>query len=98
MVWNSWSRYINCNICRCGHVFTDKEITMQQVNLNSPIEFNLENGFDPVEKEIKSVTRAGYYPDKKSIIIKLVADKKNRRMLGAQLRSLGEKLLKAGSI
>jgi NADPH-dependent 2,4-dienoyl-CoA reductase/sulfur reductase-like enzyme len=45
----------------------------------------LENGFDPVEKEIKSVTRAGYYPDKKSIIIKLVADKKNRRILGAQI-------------
>jgi NADPH-dependent 2,4-dienoyl-CoA reductase/sulfur reductase-like enzyme len=45
----------------------------------------LENGFDPVEKEIKSVTRAGYYPDKKSIIIKLVADKKSRRILGAQI-------------
>jgi NADPH-dependent 2,4-dienoyl-CoA reductase/sulfur reductase-like enzyme len=45
----------------------------------------LENGFDPVEKEIKSVTRAGYYPDKKSIIIKLVADKKSRRIFGAQI-------------
>jgi len=45
----------------------------------------LENGFDPVQKEIKSVTRAGYYPDKKSIIIKLVADKKSRRILGAQI-------------
>ncbi|MGA6988947.1 MAG: FAD-dependent oxidoreductase, partial [Nitrososphaeraceae archaeon] len=45
----------------------------------------LENGFDPVEKEIKSVTRAGYYPNKKSIIIKLVADKKSRRILGAQI-------------
>jgi NADPH-dependent 2,4-dienoyl-CoA reductase/sulfur reductase-like enzyme len=45
----------------------------------------LENGFDPVEKEIKSVTRAGYYPNKKSILIKLVADKKSRRILGAQI-------------
>ena len=45
----------------------------------------LENGFDPVEKEIKSVTRAGYYPNKKSIIVKLVADKKSRRILGAQI-------------
>jgi len=45
----------------------------------------LENGFDPVQKEIKSVTRAGYYPDKKSIIIKLVADKKSHRILGAQI-------------
>ena len=56
----------------------------------------LENGFDPVEKEIKSVTRAGYYPDKKSIIIKLVVDKKSRRILGVRL--LGEKRLKVGSI
>jgi NADPH-dependent 2,4-dienoyl-CoA reductase/sulfur reductase-like enzyme len=45
----------------------------------------LENDFDPVEKEIKSVTRAGYYPNKKSILIKLVADKKSRRILGAQI-------------
>ncbi|MGB8642578.1 MAG: FAD-dependent oxidoreductase, partial [Nitrososphaeraceae archaeon] len=45
----------------------------------------LENGFDPVEKEIKSVTRAGYYPNKKSIIVKLIADKKSRRILGAQI-------------
>ena len=38
-----------------------------------------------MEKEIKSVTRAGYYPNKKSIIVKLVADKKSRRILGAQI-------------
>ena len=44
-----------------------------------------ENGFDPVEKEIKSVTRAGYYPNKKSILIRLVADKKSRRILGTQI-------------
>jgi NADPH-dependent 2,4-dienoyl-CoA reductase/sulfur reductase-like enzyme len=29
-----------------------------------------EYGFDPIEKEIESVTRAGYYPNKKSISIK----------------------------
>ena len=31
------------------------------------------------------MTRAGYYPNKKSILIKLVADKKSRRILGAQI-------------
>jgi NADPH-dependent 2,4-dienoyl-CoA reductase/sulfur reductase-like enzyme len=42
-------------------------------------------GFDPIEKEIKSITRASYYPDKKSISIKLVADKKSHMVLGAQI-------------
>jgi NADPH-dependent 2,4-dienoyl-CoA reductase/sulfur reductase-like enzyme len=45
----------------------------------------LQNGFDPIEKEIKSVTRAGYYPNKKSISIKVVADRKSQRVLGAQI-------------
>ena len=44
-----------------------------------------ESGFDPIEKEIKSVTRANYYPNKKSISIKLVADRKSQRVLGAQI-------------
>jgi NADPH-dependent 2,4-dienoyl-CoA reductase/sulfur reductase-like enzyme len=44
-----------------------------------------EYGFDPIEKEIESVTRAGYYPNKKSISIKLVADRKSQRVLGAQI-------------
>lgn len=44
-----------------------------------------QNGFDPIEKEIKSVTRAGYYPNKKSISIKLVADRTSQRILGAQI-------------
>jgi NADPH-dependent 2,4-dienoyl-CoA reductase/sulfur reductase-like enzyme len=44
-----------------------------------------EYGFDPIEKEIKSITRAGYYPNKKSISIKLVADRKSQRVLGAQI-------------
>ena len=42
-------------------------------------------GFDPIEKEIKSITRASYYPDKKSISIKLVADKESHMVLGAQI-------------
>jgi NADPH-dependent 2,4-dienoyl-CoA reductase/sulfur reductase-like enzyme len=45
----------------------------------------LQNGFEPIEKEIRSVTRAGYYPNKKSISIKLVADRTSQRILGAQI-------------
>jgi NADPH-dependent 2,4-dienoyl-CoA reductase/sulfur reductase-like enzyme len=45
----------------------------------------LQNGFDPIERQIKSVTRAGYYPNKKSISIKLVADRNSQRLLGAQI-------------
>jgi NADPH-dependent 2,4-dienoyl-CoA reductase/sulfur reductase-like enzyme len=45
----------------------------------------VQNGFDPIEKEIKSVTRAGYYPNKKSISIKLMADRKSQSVLGAQV-------------
>ena len=45
----------------------------------------VQNGFDPIEREIKSVTRADYYPNKKSISIKLVADRKSQRVLGAQI-------------
>lgn len=43
------------------------------------------NGFDPVETSINSITRAGYYPDSKSISIKIVADKKTEQILGAQI-------------
>jgi NADPH-dependent 2,4-dienoyl-CoA reductase/sulfur reductase-like enzyme len=42
-------------------------------------------GFDPIEKEIKSITRSRYYPGKKSISIKLVADRKSHMVLGAQI-------------
>jgi NADPH-dependent 2,4-dienoyl-CoA reductase/sulfur reductase-like enzyme len=45
----------------------------------------LENGFEPIESKIEDITRAGYYPDNKKIWIKLVADKKNKRILGAQI-------------
>ena len=45
----------------------------------------LENGFDPIESKIEDLTRAGYYPNNKKIWIKLVADKKNKRILGAQI-------------
>ncbi|HET8858200.1 MAG TPA: FAD-dependent oxidoreductase [Nitrososphaeraceae archaeon] len=45
----------------------------------------LENGFEPLESKIEDITRAGYYPDNKKIWIKLVADKKNKKILGAQI-------------
>lgn len=45
----------------------------------------VENGFDPIETTIEDITRAGYYPQNKRIWIKLVADKKSKRILGAQI-------------
>ncbi|NOJ30308.1 MAG: pyridine nucleotide-disulfide oxidoreductase [Nitrososphaeraceae archaeon] len=45
----------------------------------------LKNGFDPVEHTIEDITRAGYYPDNKKLWIKLIADKKSRKVLGAQI-------------
>ena len=45
----------------------------------------LNYGFDPIEEEIESVTRAGYYPDSKPIWIKIIADRKSGRILGSQI-------------
>jgi NADPH-dependent 2,4-dienoyl-CoA reductase/sulfur reductase-like enzyme len=45
----------------------------------------LSNGFEPVEKEIESITRSGYYPDNKPIWIKIVADRRSGRVLGSQI-------------
>jgi len=45
----------------------------------------LNHGFDPIEEEIESVTRAGYYPDSKPIWIKIIADRKSGRILGSQI-------------
>jgi NADPH-dependent 2,4-dienoyl-CoA reductase/sulfur reductase-like enzyme len=43
------------------------------------------NGFDPIEDMIEDITKAGYYPDSKPIWIKVVADKRNGRVLGSQI-------------
>ena len=45
----------------------------------------LGNGFEPVEDVIEDITRASYYPDNKPIWIKVVADRKNGRVLGSQI-------------
>jgi NADPH-dependent 2,4-dienoyl-CoA reductase/sulfur reductase-like enzyme len=45
----------------------------------------LRNGFDPVEEVIEDITRARYYPNNKSIWIKIVADRKSGRVLGSQI-------------
>jgi NADPH-dependent 2,4-dienoyl-CoA reductase/sulfur reductase-like enzyme len=45
----------------------------------------LNYGFDPIEEEIESVTRAGYYPDSKPIWIKIIADRRSGRILGSQI-------------
>jgi hypothetical protein len=45
----------------------------------------LNYGFDPIEEEIESITKARYYPDSKSIWIKIIADRKSGRILGSQI-------------
>ena len=45
----------------------------------------LNYGFDPIEEEIESVTKARYYPDSKPIWIKIIADRKSGRILGSQI-------------
>ena len=45
----------------------------------------VKNGFDPIETTIEDITRAGYYPENKRIWIKLVADRKSKQILGAQI-------------
>ncbi|MCL4325920.1 MAG: FAD-dependent oxidoreductase [Candidatus Thermoplasmatota archaeon] len=42
-------------------------------------------GFQPVTKSIKAGTKANYYPGKKDIMVKFIADKKSHRLLGASL-------------
>jgi NADPH-dependent 2,4-dienoyl-CoA reductase/sulfur reductase-like enzyme len=45
----------------------------------------LRNGFDPIEGVIEDITRVSYYPGNKPIWIKIVADRKSRRVLGSQI-------------
>jgi NADPH-dependent 2,4-dienoyl-CoA reductase/sulfur reductase-like enzyme len=46
----------------------------------------LNEGFEPAEETIKSITRSGYYPNYKPIWIKIISDKKNSgRVLGSQI-------------
>jgi NADPH-dependent 2,4-dienoyl-CoA reductase/sulfur reductase-like enzyme len=42
-------------------------------------------GFEPVTATIESTTRAGYFPGAKPMTVKLVAEKKTGRVLGAQI-------------
>ena len=45
----------------------------------------LKKGFDAVEKTITTYTKARYYPSSKEIKIKLIADRKTKLVLGAQI-------------
>lgn len=42
-------------------------------------------GFDPVEVQIKSVSRAGIYPGAQPILVAMVGDRTTGRLLGAQM-------------
>lgn len=43
-----------------------------------------ENGFEPITATINTMDKARYYPDARDITLKLVADKSDGRLLGAQ--------------
>ena len=44
-----------------------------------------EAGFDPVEVEINSASRAHYYPDWEELTVRLVADSETERIIGASM-------------
>ncbi len=44
-----------------------------------------EAGFDPVDVEITSASRAHYYPDWEELTVRLVADRETERVLGASI-------------
>lgn len=47
-------------------------------------------GFEPVSVVVTKLDKVGYMPQAKNITIKLIADKKNRRLLGAQAIGCGD--------
>jgi NADPH-dependent 2,4-dienoyl-CoA reductase/sulfur reductase-like enzyme len=50
------------------------------------LEEALQEGFEPTEETIESITRSGYYPNNKPIWIKIISDKKSSgRVLGSQI-------------
>ena len=49
----------------------------------------LESGFDPISIVTAGIDRARYYPGKQDFSLKLIADRKDGRLLGAQAIGLG---------
>ncbi|WP_036308955.1 FAD-dependent oxidoreductase, partial [Methyloglobulus morosus] len=49
----------------------------------------LESGFDPISVVTTGIDRARYYPGKQDFSLKLIADRKDGRLLGAQVVGLG---------
>ncbi len=49
----------------------------------------IEKGFDVISCIIKSHDKAGYYPDKKRLKLKMVADRKSEKILGIQVTGSG---------
>jgi len=62
--------------------------TMSKTGLNE--KEAIENGFDVVSEMITKKDRAGYMPEVKNITIKVLADKKTKKLLGAQAIGCGD--------
>jgi NADPH-dependent 2,4-dienoyl-CoA reductase/sulfur reductase-like enzyme len=90
---NKQGRIAGENAVRCGNTqfrgIAGSSITKAFGLLIAKTGLNKEeakmNGFDPIDTKIEDITRAGYYPDNKPIWIKLISDKRSRRILGAQI-------------
>lgn len=62
--------------------------TMSKTGLNE--REAIENGFDVITETITKKDKAGYMPEVKNITIKIVADKKTKKILGAQAIGCGD--------
>lgn len=68
------TKYLDLNISKCG--LTEKEAKKL--------------GFDPVSTIITKKDKAGYMPEVENITLKLIADRRSHRILGAQAIGCGD--------
>ena len=63
-------------------------LTMSITGLTEKQAFRL--GFEPISITVTKLDKVGYMPEAKNITIKLIADKKTRKLLGAQAIGCGD--------
>lgn len=63
-------------------------LTMSMTGLST--QQALESGLEPVSVVVTKLDKAGYMPEVKNITIKLIADKKSRKLIGAQAIGCGD--------
>jgi NADPH-dependent 2,4-dienoyl-CoA reductase/sulfur reductase-like enzyme len=68
-------------------IFKTFKLTVAMTGLSE--QSALESGFDPISIVTEGSDRARYYPGRQGFSLKLIADRKNGRLLGAQAIGLG---------